>query len=377
SHPDHKILLSLQRIFIDILDKEMERTPITFPVITACFSTNENNEIKDRNFLRFVAHRNEQWGQINIYAGKSSTLSSCCRLRSDTSNEYFNSFGAGTTKIGSLGVCTINLPRLAFVNNDKEKFLLELAKLVEVCSLVNRAKRRIIEERIKTGHHPLYDLGFLNLEKQYLTCGINGFNEAIELLGEDILTDKGTALGQEIIDTINNVNDAESKTYKMPFNCEQIPAENVAVKLAEKDMLLGYNDGRYKLYSNQFIPLTTKADLLDRIYLQGQFDSKFTGGAIMHCNCETRITWQQQMDLIETCVKNGVVYFAINYNLQECENGHMSVGKNGHCPICGKEIVNDYTRVVGFLTCVKNWHPTRRTIDYPNRKFYNEEGMRV
>jgi ribonucleoside-triphosphate reductase len=127
------------------------------------------------------------------------------------------------------------------------------------------------------------------------------------------------------------------------------------------------------MYSNQFIPLTTNADMLDRIKLQGIFDKKFTGGAICHINVETEIEDEQKIvDLIKYCAKQGVVYWAINYNLQECENSHLTVGRNQSCTICGKPIINNYTRVVGFLTNVKNWNPTRRTIDYPNRVFYKD-----
>jgi anaerobic ribonucleoside-triphosphate reductase len=143
--------------------------------------------------------------------------------------------------------------------------------------------------------------------------------------------------------------------------------------LAQKDELLKYNN-KYKIYSNQFIPLITKADMLDRIKLQGLFDKHFSGGAIAHINVETPIQDEQQIvDLIKTCAKMGVVYWAINYNLQECEKGHMSVGRGNQCSICGSEIINNYTRVVGFLTNTKNWHKIRRERDYPNRQFYNGE----
>jgi ribonucleoside-triphosphate reductase len=158
----------------------------------------------------------------------------------------------------------------------------------------------------------------------------------------------------------------------MTHNCEQIPAESVSVKLADKDRFLKMNN-RYDLYSNQFIPLTTNADMLDRIKLQGLFDKHFSGGAIAHINVDTQIEDEQQIvDLIKTCAKMGVVYWAINYNLQECANGHMVVGKGDTCTICNSEIVNNYTRVVGFLTNVRNWNKTRREIDFPNRQFYSE-----
>lgn len=76
--------------------------------------------------------------------------------------------------------------------------------------------------------------------------------------------------------------------------------------------------------------------------------------------------------MIRLCAKSGVVYHAINYVLLECEDGHMSVGNSDVCQICGKPIVNKYTRVVGFLTCTSNWHKVRREEDFPNRQFYSE-----
>lgn len=147
-------------------------------------------------------------------------------------------------------------------------------------------------------------------------------------------------------------------------------SENSAIKIAQKDKLLKYQN-KYELYSNQFIPLITQADMLDRIRLQGMFDSQFSGGAIMHINCEEQITdYKLISNLIENVVKQGVVYHAINYNLQKCENGHMSVGKNDVCPICGKPITDNYIRVVGFLVNTKNIAPTRQEFDYNKRQFY-------
>jgi len=88
-------------------------------------------------------------------------------------------------------------------------------------------------------------------------------------------------------------------------------------------------------------------------------------------NVEEKIDDTQKIvDLINTCAKMGVVYFAINYNLQMCENNHMSIGANGNCPVCGSPIKENFTRVVGFLTNIKNWNVVRRTVDYPNRQFY-------
>lgn len=370
--PNKDIVKKLQEIFLDVMNEELSRTPLTFPVTTACFSVDKEKNILDEDFLKFISKKNQDYGFINIYCGDSSTLSSCCRLRSDRKNEYFNSFGSGSSKIGSLGVCTINFPRLAIKYPNKEEFMEQLKHMVEICSKVNNAKRKIVDKRIKNGNEPLYTLDFMSLSKQYSTCGVCGFNECITLLGSDILTDKGQALALQILDTINEVNDKMQKQYNSPHNCEQIPAENTGIKLASKDKLLGYQN-TYNLYSNQFIPLITNADILDRITLQGVFDGHFSGGSILHLNVDQRIEdYHYIMDLIRSTAKQGVVYFAINYVLAECEDGHMTVGKDGICSVCGKPIVNLYTRVVGFLTNIKNWNPVRREEDFPNRQFYHE-----
>ena len=349
--------------------------PSKYKGTTACFSVDENKNIQDQEFLDFISKKNLKYGFINIYIGRSSTLSSCCRLRSSNDNEYMNTFGAGSSKIGSLGVVTINLPRVAFKHQrGKVGWGEEVEELVEVCNKINYAKRQIIKDKIERGHHPLYSLGFIDINNQYQTVGINGFYEFVDIFEEDML-EGGKELGLELISKINKENERWSNEFEMPTNCEQIPGESTSVKLANKDKLLGYNQ-EYSIYSNQFIPLTDKADLLDRIYLQGQFDGKFSGGSICHLNVENKIEDAEKMkELIEMSANKGVIYFAINYNLQECQQGHMSVGRENKCGTCGEDIVNNYTRVVGFLTNTKNWNKTRREIDYPNRKFY--EGLYV
>ena len=375
TNPDKDIVKELQRIILEIINEELQRTPLTFPIITACFAVNGNGnggKLQDEEFAKLIAHYNKNYGFINIYCGKTSQLSSCCRLRSDTNNEYFNSFGSGSSKIGSLGVVTINMPRLAIkYKYDEDKFFSKLREYVKICSQVNNAKRHLVQKRIDNGNHPLYTLEFTDIKTQYSTVGINGLNECLEILGYDILSDKGQGVALDIMNAINSENDKYQKQYDSPHNCEQVPGENLSIKLAEKDKLLKYQN-TYDIYSNQFIPLTTNADMLDRIEIQGKFDKHFSGGAICHINVDEKIEDESLIvNLIKECANKGVIYFAINYNLQKCEDSHMSVGKKDKCSICGKPIIENYTRVVGFLTSTKNWHKTRRKQDYPNRVWYD------
>ena len=383
SQPNPESVKKLQIMYMDVMNETLDKTPCTFPVTTACFSVNENREINDVQFMRTVCEKNLDYGWINFYAGSTSTLSSCCRLRSEADHEYFNTFGAGGTKIGSLSVTTINLPRIAYkvkhdhfmYNEDKpitELFIKELKSLVRMCAEVNAVKRHVIKTRIKNGNLPLYTLGFMDLKKQYSTCGLNGINEAVEILGMDILDEDGQNFVQEILEAVNSVNKEQEKRFGYPHNCEQTPSENSAIKLAQSDKILGFNN-KYEFYSNQFIPLTVQTDILNRIILQGKFDYLMTGGAIMHLNVAEKIKNVDDLfNLVTASIKQGVIYQAVNYVINVCEDGHVSVGRDAtNCPICGKPIKDKLTRVVGFLTNVHNWHLKRREHDFPNREFYN------
>ncbi|MDD4804888.1 MAG: anaerobic ribonucleoside-triphosphate reductase, partial [Candidatus Pacebacteria bacterium] len=375
SHLDKEIIRKLQDIYLDLMNETMEVSPITFPVTTACFCIDENKNILDQEFLKYITGKNKKWAFINIYAGESSTLSSCCRLRSDKNNEYLgyvNSFGSGGTQIGSFGVVTLNLPKIAIKSKgDKDKFFELLGENAEYAIKLNHVKRYVLQKRIDKHALPLYDYGFMDLQKQYATIGLNGIYECIELMTDSILEESGQQFCKEVLQFLNDINENADKKYKYAHNLEQTPSENSAIKLAQKDKILKVQN-KYELYSNQFIPLIANADLLDRIKLQGMFDSGFSGGSIMHLNVDSPVTNTQDLiDMINLTVKMGCVYHAINYNLQKCENGHMSVGKKEVCDICGGRITDNYIRVVGFIVNVKNFHETRRNKDYAYRQFYN------
>ena len=298
-----------------------------------------------------------------------------CRLRSNRDNQYLgyaNSFGSGSTQIGSFGVVTLNVPHIALkAKGNKEEFFKELEVVAQYAIKINDVKRHILKLRIDKHALPLYDHGFMNLQKQYATIGINGLYEAIEILGENIVKPSGQELCKDILNRLNDWNDEADAKYGYAHNVEQTPSENSAIKLAQKDKLLGLQQD-YKLYSNQFIPLIATANMLDRIYLQGMFDSQFSGGSILHINCDSRVdNYHDIAEMIKATVKSGCVYHAINYNLQKCENGHMNVGKYENCAICGAPISDNYIRVVGFVVNVKNFHKVRREEDYAHRQFYS------
>lgn len=376
--PDIETVKKVQDLFLDAYNETLARTPITFPVVTACFSAGQGSDgggrtIQDKAFLKKIARHNLKYGFINIYCGESSTLSSCCRLRSSISDlGYSNTFGAGSTKIGSLGVVTLNLPRLArTAEGSFPAFLGLLRQSTGTASRINHAKRTFIKDRIERGSLPLYTLGFMDLSRQYSTCGFTGLHEAMSILGFDMLTEEGLQAAEDTLTVINETNAKLSKLLGTPHNMEQVPAESSAVKLAKKDALLGLNPEGIPLYSNQFLPLWEEgADLLDRIRVQGRLDGHCTGGAICHLNVATAITDPAVMEaLIHHAAESGAVYFAVNYQINRCAQGHMTVGRDDACPVCGAPVIDTFTRVVGFLTNTKHWNKTRREHDWPERTF--------
>lgn len=327
----------LQEMYLDEYNKALENTLITFPVNSICFSIDKDRNVLDEDFLDMVVKKSIKYMPSSFFAGETSVLSSCCRLKSDRNKEFFNTSGAGSSQIGSVGVVTLNLPRLAYLSKTKEEYIERLKINVELVSQINHLKRYLLQKNIDKGMLPLYNLGFMNLKHQYSTCGINGLYESIEIMGFDILKEDGQNFVKEILQTINAVNNMQEKKYNTPHNCEQTPSEGSACKLADADKLLGYNT-KYEIYSNQFIPLIHEADMYDRIKVQGIFDKYMSGGSVLHLHFQDRITDKEYLKkLIKHIIKQGTVYHAINYNIQQCKNGHMIVGKLNKCSICGEK----------------------------------------
>ena len=366
---DFETVKRAQEVYIDIMLEEAKRVVHTFPVTTACFSTKLNEgtgkyDIQDKEFLDFICEKNEATGFINLYGGDTSILSSCCRLRSDTSNQFFNSFGGASDQIGSMGVVAINLPQLAFrFIKDEEGFETELADLVTLAQEVNYAKRCLLQSSIKKGHLPLYSIGYMDLGKQFSTVGFIGLYEACEIMGYDNTSDEGVKFGLHILDVINTINDEIAHKYKIPVNLEGIPGENTCVKLAVKDKVLGFNN-QYKMYSNQFIPLSKRCNIFDRVKLSGAYDSQCSGGSIMHITIDSKVSKETMKDFVISTLGAGVKYFAFNYKINQCKDcSHIFVGEHEVCPECGSKELEKFTRVVGFLTKISQWSQTRQEED--------------
>jgi ribonucleoside-triphosphate reductase len=343
-------------MYVEWFVEEIEKTGFifTFPVLTACLLLDVDGKVKDEEFLDWLSEVNSKYGMVNIYTSKSAdSLSSCCRLRNDLG--YVNSFGSGGDGVGSVGVCAINLPHIALVTKNENKFFERLKEDVVDAQRCVEFRRAWVKENISRGLLPLYTHGFMNLERQYCTVGIVGAWEAGEFLG----VKDHISFSKKIMETINNLNEIRRSETGFPYNVEQVPAENMAVYMAQKDRELGLQQ-KYDIYSNQWVPLSHETNVIERIYTAGQLDDLATGGAILHVNTQGQVKPGTHKEIVKLCAKMGVVYFALNYVLSRCAKcNEVYAGEPVVCACGGREF-DKFTRVVGFVTPVKNWKKERR-----------------
>ena len=366
----------LQSIFMDFFDKGDPMNGgrnYRFPVVTLNISKEIDNgsiRIMDEEFVKKIS-KHEIY-RYNILVSEGSKVASCCRLLNNFEllemGGQMNSFGGAGISLGSHRVVTINFNRIALEATSFENYKEILNERIESSSKILEAHRMLIKDLIDAGYQPFMKRGWLRLERMFSTLGVIGIVEAQETLkskfnvSEDVievslkfLNDKAKEL------TINTGN---------IYNIEQIPGESMAPKLAMVDkMLFGESNVPYELYSNQFVPLWADANIYERMKVDGKYNQLFTGGGIVHFNLGERVSEEQAKSLIKYAAEVGCEHFALNPVYSECESGHNSFGKHEECPVCGKKIVNYYTRVVGFFVPVSSFNTTRRNWEFPKRLF--------
>ena len=374
--------LEHQKIFMEVVSEIRSANMFTFPVLTYSLLY-QNGKFVDEEFARWCSDHNCKWNDSNFFVGKDvTTLSNCCRLLSDTSKlkGFFNSIGGTELSIGSVKVNTVNLVHMFYELGDEiseSKYLTLLKKRVLLCCKALDTVRHIIKRNIEKGLLPNYVEGGMSLDHQYCTVGILGLYEVMDKFGyintdefgHKSYSEKGIELADKIFKIINEVKDTftEDKDYSM--NIESVPAERAAVNLCAKDSLLfGVRD--YSLYSNQWIPLTAKCGINEKIRLSSVLDEKCSGGAIAHINLESNFPSEDMAwEMLNYIASKGVFYFAFNTRINVCKNGHGFVGTD-ICPVCGEKVVDTWQRIVGFLT-PSHAYSKERKVEFSAREWYN------
>ena len=371
-------LIDCQKIFMEVVSEIRGDNMFTFPVLTYSLLFKDNKFV-DEDFARWCSCHNIMWSDSNFFVSDNvGVLSNCCRLLSDTKklDAFINSIGGTALSIGSCRVSTINLMRIAYETNfDKEKYIELLKERVLLDCKALTSMRHIIKRNIDKGLLPNYQDGAVELDKQYCTIGILGMYEVIDSLGmvkTDELgnkeyTDEGLAFACKILDTINEVKDSFDCDFS--FNVEAIPAENCAGVICQADNLL-FEQNKYFIYSNQWIPLIEKCTIQEKCRLGSVLDKRCGGGCIAHIDIENRFPNEEEAwDMLNYVASKGVIYFAFTTKISVCEDKHAFIGTKT-CPKCGKPINDQYARVVGFYTPVSSYQKIRKN-EFNKRRWYN------
>lgn len=391
-------LIEHQKIFMEVVSEIRSENMFTFPVLSYSLLYKDGKFV-DEEFARWCSDHNTKWNDSNFFMSDDvTTLSNCCRLLSNTSklNAFINSIGGTALSIGSVKVNTINLMRIAIESEgDEKQFLSILRKRTKLCCKTLDTVRHIIKRNVEKGLLPNYQDGAIEMDKQYCTIGILGLYEVIEAFGfvqtdefgYKSYTDMGIAFASKIFDVLNEIKDSFTNDYS--FNIESVPAERAAVILCQKDIqlyqglkfnirhpfksfcpaIVGLRNKRAGkaattlcdkfIYSNQWIPLSEKCTIKEKLRLSSILDKKCSGGSIAHINLEsnfpnTEVAWQ----MLNRIAQSGVIYFAFNTRINECINHHGFVGTD-ICPTCGNPVYDTYQRIVGYLTPTRGYSKDR------------------
>lgn len=356
----------LQMFFMEWFRQERERALLTYPVLTASLLVDAEGKPKDKHFAWACAEEMSKGLSFFVYESDSvDSLSSCCRLRNEfTDNTFSYTLGAGGVSTGSVQVITVNMNR--YVQTREEPF----STLIDRVHMYLLAHRAVIEDYIEGGLLPAYSTGFISLDKQFCTIGINGMLEASEFV-------KGkadTVFFSNYLKDIYKSNKEWKEDTGVKFNTEFVPAENLGVKNAKWDKEDGLKVPR-ACYNSYFFPVEDDSyNIIDKLRLHGKENTKWLdGGSACHLNMEQLMSKEQAYDLICIAGKLGVNYWTFNALMTLCNDcGFINVNTENHCTKCGSKDIDYATRVIGYLKRISSFSTERQK--EAGLRIYNKAG---
>ena len=374
SKPHWDSLNWLQKRFMTWFNAERTKTILTFPVETMALLT-ENGDAKDPEYADWTAKMYSEGHSFFTYmSDNADSLASCCRLRNEIQDNGFSyTLGAGGVSTGSKSVLTINLNRcVQYAFKKGIPYMEYLEEVVDLMHKVQLAYNENLRDLMNKGMLPLFDAGFINIGRQYLTIGVNGLVEAAEFMGIRITDNPDyVAFVQEILGMIERLN-KKYRTKDVMFNCEMIPAENVGVKHAKWDREDGYIVPRDCYNSYFYVVEDPNLNILDKFRLHGsKYIEHLTGGSALHMNLEEHLSQSQYRQLLRVAAKEGCNYFTFNIPNTICNTcGHIDKRYLHECPKCGSHDVDYATRIIGYMKRVSSFSQPRQK-EAARRFYYN------
>ena len=374
SRPSWPALDWLQRRFMRWFNQERTKAVLTFPVETMALLS-KDGDVLDKEYADFTAQMYAEGHSFFTYmSDNADSLASCCRLRNEIQDNGFSyTLGAGGVSTGSKSVLTVNLNRcVQQATREGRPYTDFLAEIIDLMHKVQLAYNENLKDMLNKGMLPLFDAGYINIKRQYLSIGVNCMVEAAESLGITISdnTEYEQFVGN-ILGLIEHYN-RQYRTKEVMFNCEMIPAENVGVKHARWDREDGYYVPRDCYNSYFYVVEDEQTDIIEKFRLHGRrFIEHLTGGSALHMNLDEHLSAPQYRQLLRVAAKEGCNYFTFNIPNTLCNDcGHIDKHHLRECPHCHSTNLDYLTRIIGYLKRVSNFSLDRQK--EASRRYYQK-----
>jgi len=357
----------LQKRFMLWFNEERRRKLLTFPVETVNLLDNGHDYV-DSEWKDFVAEMWSKGHSFFVYRSNSvDSLASCCRLRNELQGNTFSyTLGAGGVSTGSKCVISINVNRLVQdavwdtpLRDVMDRMEIQIEKIHKYLIAFNE----ILKERLAAGLLPVYDAGYIALDKQYLTIGVNGLVEGAEALNIPVEADNPEYIAyvDAVLSPIYAANRA-ARTSELMFNTEMVPAEGLGVKNAawDKESKLYVPRDCYNSYF--FVVEDPTVNVLDKLRFHGKtFTRYLDGGSACHINLDEHLTKEQYLLLLDAAIRTGCNYLTFNVPNTLCNAcGYISKHRLDSCPKCGSRDLDYATRIIGYLKLISRFAHDRQ-----------------
>jgi anaerobic ribonucleoside-triphosphate reductase len=320
---------------------------------------------------------------INSDMEPSDVRSMCCRLRLDLRELRKKSggfFGSGEST-GSIGVVTINMPRIAYLAKDEDDFYARLDHMMDVSARSLKIKRDVITKLLNGGLYPYTKRYLGTFENHFSTIGLIGMNEAglnAKWIGKDLTSPVTQKFTKDVLNHMRSRLSDYQEMYGDLYNLEATPAESTTYRLAKHDVKQ-YPDiktagvkGDTPYYTNSsHLPVDYTSDVFDALDIQDELQTLYTSGTVFHAFLGEKMpTWESAAKLVKTIAENyKLPYYTLSPTYSICaEHGYLA-GEHTKCPVCGKP-AEVYSRITGYYRPVQNWNDGKLQ-EYKNRTTYD------
>ena len=372
----------INRAFCEIMSGgDIRGRVFAFPIPTYNITKDFDwgSEVSDALFEMTAKYGNPYFQNfVNSDLNPKDVRAMCCRLRLDL-REFYRRVGGYfgfADKTGSVGVVTINMPRIGYLSKEEDDFFERLDDLMDLAKESLEVKRVVVQENIDRGLLPFTRRYLGTLKWHFSTIGLVGMNEAcLNFLGEDIGSEGGKSFAVKVLSHMREKSREFQEETGHVYNIEATPAEGTSYRLARLDkerypkIITAGEKVPYYTNSTQ-LPVNYTDDLYDALEKQEELQSLYTGGTVFHIFLGESITESEGCKLLVKRVAERfkVPYYTVTPTFSICPDHGYLTGEHLKCPLCGRE-TEVYSRVVGYFSPLQNWHEGKRE-EYRLRRTY-------